>query len=149
MPLVTSTLDFLLGTWNVDRTIWDHRAGTTGVFAGTATLRPDEADASCARYVESGTMTYGTHEGPARRELSYRARPDGTAEVRFADGHLFVVLDLRRPRWSGTHPCRADSYELTTDVIDADTVQERWRVLGPAKDYDAVTVLTRSATLLR
>jgi hypothetical protein len=149
MPVVTSTLEFLLGSWSVDRTIKDHRAGTAGSFTGTATLRPDRADPSRADYVESGTMSYGIYQGPARRELEYRGRPEGTVEVRFADGRLFVVLDLRRPSWSGVHPCRADRYELATEVLDADTVEERWRVRGPAKDYDAVTVLTRSASVER
>ena len=52
-------------------------------------------------------------------------------------------LDLRDGTWNAVHPCVADTYEIETVVRDAHTIEERWRVVGPAKDYTAVTALTR------
>jgi hypothetical protein len=36
-----------------------------------------------------------------------------------------------------------DRYEITTVVKSRDLVEERWRVEGPEKDYDAVMSLER------
>ena len=142
------TLDFLLGTWEVDRSIEDHRSGTRGSFHGTAVLAVDPDDgrpADCrARYDETGELTFGAHAGPASRHLRYAAGP-GSAVVRvsFADGRPFVDLDLSGGSWRAVHQCGADRYELTTIVRSRHVVEEHWHVRGPGKSYDAVTTLTR------
>lgn len=41
---IVDTLDFLLGTWNVERSIEDHRSGSRGFFSGRAALVEVEAD---------------------------------------------------------------------------------------------------------
>jgi hypothetical protein len=68
---IADTLGFLLGTWQVTRSIDDRRAGVHGSFHGTAVLAgAPGADLSApgarARYTETGTLRYGTHTGPAK-----------------------------------------------------------------------------------
>jgi hypothetical protein len=148
--LVEDTLGFLLGRWAVERFIDDRLTGAHGVFRGEATMEEVSGHRSEAGvekrvgiYHEVGELRLGAHCGEARRELRYVAQRDGTALVLFADGRPFVPLDLRSRGWQAHHPCGADSYEIAVEVRSAQEVVERWRVRGPAKDYDAVTTLRR------
>ena len=160
---VTDTLAFAAGHWRIERVLADHRSGTQGRFTGSATLsepvpsepvlsqpalsEPDEPGpappwpALC--YLETGELHFGTHSGPATRTLRYQGRPDGTVDVRFADGRLFYRLDLRSGRCEAVHQCRADRYEITYLALSADVLEERWQVHGPAKDYQATATLIR------
>lgn len=63
--------------------------------------------------------------------------------LHFSDGRPYVELDLRSGAWQAVHDCGADRYEIETVVRSASTIEERWRVRGPAKDYTALTTLTR------
>jgi hypothetical protein len=94
-------------------------------------------------YLETGELRFGTHSGPATRTLRYQGRPDGTVDVRFADGHLFYRLDLRSGRCEAVHQCRADRYEIIYLALSEDVLEERWQVHGPAKDYQATATLIR------
>ncbi len=94
-------------------------------------------------YLETGELRFGTHTGPATRALRYQGRPDGTVDVRFADGHLFYRLDLRSGRCAAVHQCRADRYEITYLVLSENVMEERWQVRGPGKDYQATATLIR------
>ena len=94
-------------------------------------------------YLETGELRFGTHTGPATRTLRYQGRPDGTVNVRFADGHLFYRLDLRSGRCEAVHQCRADRYEITYLALSEDVMEERWQVQGPGKDYQATATLIR------
>jgi hypothetical protein len=88
-------------------------------------------------------MRWGEYSGPAMRRLEFERFPDGSALLRFSDGRPYVELDLRAGIWSAVHECGADRYEIETVARAAGVVVERWRVRGPAKDYSAVTTLTR------
>jgi Family of unknown function (DUF6314) len=154
---VRDTLDFLRGHWQIERVLVDHRTGTRGQFTGSAAILPATAETPLtstggpaaspgrreASYTEQGELRFGPHTGPAQRILGFQARPDGTVQVRFADGRPFYVLDLRRGHCQAEHPCRADRYRLTHVVHSMDLIEERWSVSGPDKDYHAVTRLHR------
>ena len=94
-------------------------------------------------YLETGELRFGTHTGPATRTLRYQGRPDGTVDVRFADGHFFYRLDLRSGRCVAVHQCRADRYEITYLALSENAMEERWQVQGPGKDYEATATLVR------
>lgn len=148
---IRSTLDFLVGTWKVDREIEDHRSRTPGSFRGTATVVAVEpgqhrSGERRAHYDEAGQLYFGTHSAPAARRLEYVTGDGDLVQVRFADGRPFIDLDLRSGKWQAIHQCGADRYELTTIVRSPGVVEEHWHVQGPAKDYDAVTTLTRAPT---
>jgi Family of unknown function (DUF6314) len=146
--LAGGTARFLLGEWNVVREVRDHRSGKTGAFRGTALLAPEPGDDAgiALSYRELGELTFGGHHGPASRSLSYRERPDGAAEVRFADGRPFYQLDLRAGHCRAEHLCGADRYLVSVRVLSHDSFTEMWRVTGPAKDYEMTTTYVRTGS---
>ncbi|WP_129293061.1 DUF6314 family protein [Streptomyces lydicus] len=124
---------YFFGRWSIERSVCDLRTGAEGSFRGTADFRPDPAGEGLL-HIEEGRLRWGAAVHPASRTLRLRPRPDGTAEIRFADGRPFHDLDLRTGRWRAVHPCAADRYEGEFTVTGADTWQLEWRVGGPAKD---------------
>ncbi|MGH9068995.1 MAG: DUF6314 family protein [Acidimicrobiales bacterium] len=147
------TIGFLRGSWLVDRVIDDHLTGIRSRFVGTASLAgpeggagpgqaKDDSPLATFRYQERGQLRCGRLVTRASRRLSYR-RTGGAAAVSFADGRPFVHLDLRHGSWLAEHLCGDDCYEVATEVTSAHTMEERWRVAGPAKDYEAVTLWLR------
>jgi hypothetical protein len=143
VDVVADTFRFLLGLWDVERTVEDHLSGTEGSFLGSAVVVADPLNPATAHYEESGHFHLGTHSGPATRRLDVLRRDDSTAMLLFTDGRPFVDLDLRNGAWESKHPCAEDLYELSTMVVSLNLVQERWRVRGPETSYDAFTTLRR------
>ena len=157
---VSDTLAFTAGHWRIERVLADHRSGTQGRFTGSATVSepaPGSVTPGDAQpggpgphgpgpelcYLETGELCFGAHTGPATRTLRYQGRPDGTVNVRFADGHFFYRLDLRSGRCVAVHQCRADRYEITYLALSENMMEERWQVRGPGKDYQATATLIR------
>ncbi len=103
-----------------------------------------EEAASRLAYREHGELAFGSHRGPAWRELILLGTPDGAADVLFADGRAFYRLDLRFGQWQAQHPCGQDSYLVTVTLLSADSFTESWRVRGPGKDYSMTATLTRT-----
>ncbi|MFE7121423.1 DUF6314 family protein [Streptomyces sp. NPDC057654] len=135
---VPDAASYLSGTWTVDRELFDLSAGTSGRFHGTAVFRPeDDGDGEgdgALLHIEEGELTWGGAVSPAGRTLRLFPRPDGTAEVAFADGRPFHDLDLRTGVWDTRHPCVDDLYEGGFTVVSPDEWRVSWRVGGPAKD---------------
>ncbi|MHB1718154.1 MAG: DUF6314 family protein [Acidimicrobiales bacterium] len=148
---VDDTLAYLLGRWSVHRSLSSDDGGR-GTFTGVGVFAAQPcADASAwrrwARYEETGDLCFGAYSGSATRQLHYVAGADGRrVVVLFTDGRSFVDLDLTAGSWTACHPCAADLYEISTRVLSSDRVEERWRVRGPTKSYDAVTTMTRLAS---
>ncbi|MBZ4318523.1 DUF6314 family protein [Streptomyces huiliensis] len=141
---VPDTLAYLAGRWTVDRVLRDLAGGLEGTFRGTAAFRPDAAGATRLLHVEDGELTWGGTTGRAGRTLLLDGRPDGTADVAFADGRPFHDLDLRTGHWAVRHPCGRDRYEGTFTVVSADEWRLAWRTTGPAKDHLQHTVYRRA-----
>jgi hypothetical protein len=140
-------LAYLLGRWQVERRLADFTGAGTGTFTGQASWTPVESGTGAAgaalAYREDGELVWRGHRGPAYRELLYGAGPDGTADVRFADGRPFYRLDPRDGRWTAGHDCGPDRYEVTGELTGPDTLTERWHARGPDTDYEIITTLTR------
>jgi hypothetical protein len=145
-------LAYLLGAWRVDRRLTDFAGAGTGTFTGRASWTPAGSEAAqtgagetgaALAYREDGELVWRGRAGPAYRELLYVAGPDGTADVRFADGRPFYRLDPRDGRWTAAHDCGPDRYEVTGELTGPDTLTEHWHARGPDTDYELVTVLTR------
>jgi hypothetical protein len=155
---VSDTLGFMRGRWDIERTLVDHRSGISGRFTGRALVESATSEPGgdqqaglgphvppgALRYREQGELRFGAHTGPATRRLALWAGPDGTADVRFADGRPFYLLDLRPGQWRAEHLCGLDRYDVTYRVLAAGLLEERWRVSGPGKDYESTTRLARS-----
>jgi hypothetical protein len=142
------TARFLLGEWSVAREISDHRSGRSGSFRGIARFRPDPGGRAglVLSYREHGELSFGRHRGPASRALCYCERPDGAADVRFADGRAFYLLDLRAGYCQAEHPCGPDCYLVSLRVLSDDSYTETWRVTGPVKDYEMTTTYVRTGS---
>ncbi len=141
------TARFLLGEWTVAREIRDYRAGQSGSFHGQARFVPEPGGrAGILRYSEHGELRFAGHRGPASRSLCYCERPDGSADVRFADGRAFYLLDLRAGQCQAEHLCGADRYLVSLRVLGSDSFAETWRVTGPAKDYEMTTTSIRTGS---
>jgi uncharacterized protein DUF6314 len=147
-PLAGGTLEFLRGSWRAERELADYRSGDRGSFRGIAVFAAATeagADDHCGlvSYREQGELRLGGHTGPASRSLLYQPGNEGSAEVLFADGRPFYVLDLRTGYWRAEHPCGADHYLVTVRVLGANCFTEQWRARGPWKDYEMTTTLAR------
>ncbi|GAA2593076.1 DUF6314 family protein [Streptomyces violaceus] len=129
---VPDVLAYLAGRWSVARSVRDLASGAQGEFSGTTVFRPEEAGGLL--HHESGTFVWQGVARPAERTLRFLPGPDGTADVRFADGRPFHDLDLTSGRYVADHPCAADLYRGEFTVRDADHWRTVWRVRGPAKD---------------
>ena len=127
---MTDLAHFLSGTWRVDRALEDAALGT-GHFRGSATFTPDGDGLA---WVETGRMTLGRYDGPARRALRLVRDAQGW-EVRFADGRPFHRLDVRGDgHCAFDHPCGPDRYAGEFAVRGPDAFEIDWSVSGPAKD---------------
>jgi hypothetical protein len=139
------TLAFLRGAWHLDRQLADNRSGRVGTFTGEAEFA-DTSEPAVLAYAERGQLRFGGHAGAAFRNLILRGLPGGAVDVRFADGRPFYRLDLGSGRWRAKHVCAGrDDYVVTFRVLSPDLVEERWRAVGPDKDYVSTTVLQRMA----
>lgn len=148
---IADTFEFLLGRWSLDRTLTDGRSGDLGSFRGTGELRPATPASvfgrDCvARYQELGRLRYGSYDGTARRTLDYLRTDGGAVVVNFSDGRRYIGLDLRNGVCQAEHPCGDDLYEIGFRVCARDLIEERWRVRGPRKNYEARTVWRRIAS---
>ncbi|MGA7835072.1 MAG: DUF6314 family protein [Acidimicrobiales bacterium] len=143
---MNQTIDVLLGSWRVERTITDYLNVEDGTFLGTATVSLVDApdgESEQAHYVESGEITLGDYSGHSSRELYYVATGDTSVTVNFRDGHSFIDLDLAKGASVDEHLCGLDRYVITTAAKSRDHMEEEWHVRGPEKDYAAVTTLRR------
>ncbi|BAS13939.1 conserved hypothetical protein [Arthrobacter sp. Hiyo8] len=59
---------YLLGSWTVERSLWDRAGGTRGTFAGV--VRYSETPDGGLFLREDGTMTWPTHTGPPSANTS-------------------------------------------------------------------------------
>jgi hypothetical protein len=151
---VPDTFAYLIGTWALERELTDRLTSTTGRVHGTARVTPlappsgaqeEEAASLRAAYLEQGELEWGAHRLPAKRRLVYLRTGAGGVDARFENGRPFVVLDLSAGSCRAVHACGEDRYEVELSARSSSLVEERWRVRGPAKRYEAVTILRRQA----
>ncbi|KUM71204.1 DUF6314 family protein [Streptomyces curacoi] len=139
---VPDALDYLAGSWRVERSVRDLAGGEDGEFSGTTVFSP--LDGGGLLHHESGTFVWRGVPRPAERTLRFLpGDTPGTADVRFADGRPFHDLDLTSGRHIADHPCSADRYRGEFTVRDADHWRTVWRVRGPAKDLVLTTDYAR------
>lgn len=147
---IVDTLGFLLGSWQVERRIEDHRVGICGSFRGVATFARHGTDApgltQKLRFHEVGELRFGLFSGPCERRLEYVQQEGTGVQVLFANGRPFIDVDFSRGRSATTHHCGRDLYEISHFVRSGDVLEETWRVRGPMKDYEATTAMIRERT---
>ncbi|MGJ3559111.1 DUF6314 family protein [Streptomyces sp. INA 01156] len=138
---VPDALTYLDGHWQVTRTVRDLAGGDLGRFEGTTLSARSRAAACCTR---SPAPSPGGASPARRTHPALPPGPDGTVDVRFADGRPFHDLDLSTGRYVAEHPCAADLYRGEFTVHDEDRWRTLWRVRGPAKDLELDTNYIRA-----
>ena len=132
---------FLSGRWRIDRSLVDRCHSIRGTLQGEARFSPD---GSSLVYDERGTLTFGNHHGPAEQSYRYEFPRGATrASVRFRDGRLFHDLDLSLGHAIVSHVCAPDLYNARFVALDEQRWESAWKVTGPRKDQDIVTLYTR------
>ena len=144
---VTDLRAYLLGAWEVRRTLDDRRRGESGSFEGRAIFAPGAAN--ILTYREEGCLELGGFETLAHQSYLYAFpatyRAPHRAEVRFANGRPFHPLDFRDGLWSAEHVCAADLYRGRFRALAPDRWSVLWTVTGPRKDQVLESLFTRAA----
>ncbi len=138
--VVDDTLAYLTGVWVLERAITDHHTGVTGLFEGDGVL---QTAGGRGRYEERGRLRFAGYDGSAQRALDILGTVAGTVAVHFTDGRPFFELNLLNGTCDAVHRCGLDRYELRFEARSPNLLLERWRVTGPAKDYEARTTWRR------
>jgi len=132
---------FLSGRWHVDRSLLDRRHSISGKLRGHAHFSPA---GTSLLYRELGTLTFGAHHGPAEQSYRYEfPRGNARASVCFRDGREFHDLDLSQGQAVVRHACGPDLYEGHFIALDEGQWRSIWRVAGPRKDQEILTLYTR------
>ena len=127
-------LNDFTGRWSVSRIITP-AVGPTAQFDGVAEWTVAKGGLA---YEEKGAMTLAG-QAPLHAERRYFWAED--LQVFFDDGRFFHQV----PAIGGCahHWCDPDTYQVTYDFSDWPVFAVHWRVLGPRKDYTAVTQYRR------
>jgi hypothetical protein len=152
-------LSALVGRWRLERTIrhFGPEARQESV-RGTVRFSVSGPNLDAVRYREDGVFALPNgREIEVFREYEYEANRGDDLEIYFVEGgqrtYLFLGLKFQPPSdtqgyWEATsdHLCIQDLYKGTFQVylegISASKVVMTYRVKGPNKDYESVTVLT-------
>lgn len=138
---VADLREFLAGSWQVDRSVLDRRQSIQGNLHGQAHFVPA---GRCLLYEERGTLTLGAHCGVAEQSYKYAFAGDNArACVSFRDGRTFHDLDLSYGQAVVSHACGRDLYEGRFMALDRRQWQSVWRVAGPRKDQEILTLYSR------
>lgn len=141
MRPVLDLKSFLCGSWLLDRSLLDRRHNISGKLIGRADFVPSGCSLLCE---EQGSLTFGSHHGPAQQRLTFLfPNGDAQASVRFSDGRAFYELDLSQGQSVVSHSCNPDFYEGRFAVTDPDRWESTWKVTGPRKEQEIVTLYTR------
>ena len=133
---------FLTGSWRIFRRIDDRLCGTTGRLSGAATFVSAPVG---LLYEERGRLALGAYRGEADRSYTFVLTGPWTAEVRFADGRLFHLLDLSNGFAAVSHDCVPDRYDGLYRVDTPDRWTQAWCINGPRKQARLVTVYSRAS----
>jgi hypothetical protein len=124
---------YLLGSWTVERSLWDRASGARGTFTGVVRYSGTPDGGLVLR--EDGTMTWPTHTGPAFREYLLRPGDSPAAmDVYFPDGKPFHRMSFRDHANEDSHWCDPDDYKVNYLWGGLDAFSYAWDVQGPAKD---------------
>lgn len=138
------TLEYLLGSWSVERTVHDVLSRQHGTFSGTADCERHSAG-GCS-FTEHGLLRWKGRRMQATRSLRLDASRTGVVMVSFEDGRPFHALDLRSGRYDADHRCGPDLYHGHFEVHGDDEWTVRWDVIGPRKQHSLESVYRRAGS---
>jgi len=138
---VVNLLEYLHGAWLFERKVFDSLREETATARGQARFVDELMNNEPGlRYREEGELNLGSITLQTEREYIYGFLADGgVAEVRFADGRFFHVLDLSKGMVRVEHVCGDDTYQGLFRVLTDQAWLSVWRVTGPRKSQVITT----------
>lgn len=142
---VQNLLGYLRGPWLFERKVFDSARDQEVTASGTANFIDELMNGQPGlRYREDGELDIDGVKVQTEREYIYGFLADGgVAEVRFADGRFFHVLDLSKGMVRVEHQCGDDHYQGLFRVLTDDAWLSVWRVDGPRKSQVITTHFIR------
>jgi hypothetical protein len=152
-------LSALIGRWSFERTITEFSTSSSPQrVVGNIVFSVHGPRLDTVLYREDGHLELPTGNTiQVFREYEYLLSDDGALEIYFIEegkrAHLFLSLKFTRAEdgyWvaSNDHLCVADLYKgtfkIAFDGIGATEIRMTYRVKGPNKDYESVTILKPS-----
>ncbi len=136
------TLDDLIGTWRLWRTVFDRRTQKGSAMWGEATFSPGKEDELV--YVEE-VMHRREGKGAyrAKQRYRYKLKEDKLEMYRCNEAPNTPFLTLPTEKLQGKAQCGADRYELDWNFKGTEMFLQRYRVLGPRKDYVIRSLFSR------
>jgi len=155
-------LKSILGKWTFQRTLTQLTDYSSQFVSGTIAFsadRNEETGEDFVLYREDGVMELAGRPIEVFREYHYQFNPsNGALEIFFVESgkraHLFLSLLFQKQRdgsdksWvaGAGHLCIKDLYDgrfvVDLDGLSASRVEMKYKVKGPAKDYEALTTLS-------
>lgn len=149
-----AALSALVGKWTFERSITDSLTSSVQRVCGQIQYQLQEPNFDSLRYREDGFLELPNGSKiEVFREYEYLQK-DGVLEIYFVENgeraHLFLSLKFEKIEngyWVATsdHLCIMDLYKgtfrIAFDGIGASAVEMTYRVKGPNKDYESVTIL--------
>jgi hypothetical protein len=123
-----------LGSWHLQRRVFDRLTGDETLFGGTAEVTRTAFRERCTVRHAHGTFD-------ASRSYVLAGHTAGV-HVRFPDGRPFIDIALR-PRQHVRHLCGDDLY-LGHLLFGESEWLEAWKVRGPRKDYFSLARFRRA-----
>ena len=138
----------LPGQWILERDI--QNSDGNGVFNGICTFTTmDDGRLLCK---ETGTLTFNGHQTDASRSYIYAYQDDGII-ILYNDPHRKdevlhqLAFEMHDNNYVAKHchVCGNDTYDLTFTMQSDNSIEMKYVVKGPHKDYAMRSLLTRSA----
>ena len=138
---VQDLIGYLRGPWLFERKVFDGAREQEVTATGHARFVDELMNGKPGlRYREDGELDLGDLTVQTEREYIYGFLADGgVAEVRFADGRFFHVLDLSKGMVRVEHQCGEDTYHGLFRVLTDQAWLSVWRVMGPRKSQVITT----------
>ncbi|HEY9164313.1 MAG TPA: DUF6314 family protein [Magnetovibrio sp.] len=142
---VQDLIGYLRGLWLFERKVFDVMLNEEISANGTARYVDELMNGQPGlRYREDGELDLGNIVLQTEREYIYGFLADGgVAEVRFADGRFFHLLDLSKGMVRVEHQCGEDHYQGLFRVLTDQAWLSVWRVTGPRKSQVITTHFIR------
>lgn len=142
---VHDLIAYLRGPWLYERKVFDATAEQEVTASGKVQFADELTNGQPGlRYREDGEMEIDGIAVQTEREYIYGFLADGgVAEVRFADGRFFHVLDLSKGMVRVEHQCGDDTYQGLFRVLTDQAWLSVWRVTGPRKSQVITTHFIR------
>ena len=136
------TLDVLVGSWRLWRTVFDRRTRKTSAMWGKALFSPGKK--SELVYVEEVTHQQEDEKAyRAQQRYRYELKGNQLEMYRYDEAPKVPFLTLPIDKLRGKAHCGADKYELDWNFKGAELFLQRYSVLGPRKDYVIRSLFSR------